>query len=86
MRILSIERTSLGNYILWISQGRFYRSLRVESDGRTRTLKKIPRRNYKDYETFANIFGKFNPDTKFLCDPIRVKDLKIPTLEQIQTG
>ena len=59
-----------------------YKRYEVYKDGDVMMGDPMPKSEYKDYEHFALVFGKFEPYVFFAQKPIPIKDNRFETLEK----
>lgn len=84
MKILSIELAEKDvSFCVWIEQDGFYKKLVINNrDEITMHLSSVPVSDYKDYDHFWQVMGKFNPYVDFLIKPREV-EFTYDALEQL---
>jgi|PlaIllAssembly_1097288.scaffolds.fasta_scaffold2012363_1 hypothetical protein len=70
LTLISLERGDIHTFIAWFQIDDKYKEAIVTDDNKIEWLRELPVANYADYELFAAIMGKFNPDILFLDRPI----------------
>lgn len=80
MRLLSIEKLGDKGFAGYVEDGHDYKSF-VLIDGEARIESEYPKMDFKDYEHFRGVIGKFDPEAVFLINPIRIEELTQPALE-----
>lgn len=81
MQIMNLEKSSKG-FKGWLQEDGFYKRFETH-EGRLATDILVPVKNYKDYETFAMIVGKFNPYVTFLREPVEIGALTFEELRRV---
>jgi hypothetical protein len=62
---------------LWIRDGSYFDELRIE------VVQSIPVKGFRNHEWFRDIWGKFDPFTRFLSSPIRTSHLSFRALKDL---
>ena len=66
----------------FIDDGDVYRSFTLRENNELRFNRDYPKERYADYDTFATIFGKFDPYVFFLKEPVEIDDLTFENLRE----
>lgn len=68
MKILSIPEGS-EKLFAWVEDDGFYKKIAVDMNNGFEEISKLPMSDYRDYDHFWNLMGKWNPYTDFLIQP-----------------
>jgi len=79
MKVLSTERLGLHKISYWIEDKNQYIHQIISDDGSIEDLTSVPTSDFKDYDHFGGVMGKFNPYTVFM-DPIVIDKLDFETM------
>lgn len=80
MQIISLARSDVDKILAWVIDRGFYKKLIIDDDDRIEELVTMPIANYKNYDHFVGVMGKFNPYTDFF-ETIREVDFTYDALE-----
>ena len=69
IKILSVDGCSENELVAWIEDQGFYKKVKVNMDNGVEELHRMSMKEYRDYDHFWNVMGKFNPYTDFLIQP-----------------
>ncbi len=85
VRILSLVRNE-GYYGIWYDDGSYYVSaLLFFKIGVVEELSRTPKNEYKNYEHFVGVMGKFVPLLSLLIDPILADEISKEEMDRVFT-
>ena len=73
MKLLSFEKCSDNKFIGYIEGGQHYKAFVLTCENALSYDQTFPKNNYKNYEHFAGVMGKFDPYAVFLREPIEIE-------------
>jgi len=81
MDILVLDKDD-NRFMGWVQEDGTYKFFKFEED-KVEIVTEMPVSNYKDYETFALVIGKFVPHMFMLKEPIKIDGLTKEELERV---
>lgn len=82
-KIISLEQTP-EDMLGWFEGLKSYTSFRVTRADKLIFKKTLAKADYRDYEHFVGVIGKFNPYQQFLTKPVEVSTLTYETLAALK--
>jgi|GEM_PF-2120592 hypothetical protein len=82
MKLLSIEKWDNEGYCGYVEDGSNYKRFCLLKGSDPTIGFMYQKKDYRDYEHFAGVIGKFDPESFFLAKPIPLEDLSIPALDK----
>ena len=83
LQILCIEKHTPTRFLLWVRDGDKYKKLIVEAGKAIEELTAVPVADYKDYDHFVGVMGKFNPWYIFNDVPVNVTSIDFVKAEEL---
>lgn len=84
MKILSLGKgmsfTDIKKHVAWIEQDGRYNKILIDENDVVEIVASLPVSDYRNYDHFTGVIGKFNPYTNFFTKPREV-DLTYDALE-----
>ena len=80
MKVLSTERLGLHGISYWIEDKDQYISQVIDDGNHIEDWAAVPTSNFKNYDHFCGVMGKFNPYTVFMLKPIVIDKLDFETM------
>ena len=75
MKLLAVEYDNDEAVSFFVLDGDTYKSVKSTKGGGTRIYATWPKANYRDYEHFVGVMGKFIPEVFFFSDPKEVQGM-----------
>lgn len=83
VRLIALEQIDGGGYVGWVEHKNHYNSFFTHEDVVTQASFKYIKKDYKNYQHFRGVLGKFEPETFTFKKPIEVKSLSIKHIEEV---
>ena len=84
-QIINLEAVPYGDFIGFIENDKAFVRFKMSPTGKViqGSAYRKTRPEYRDYETFWQVYGKFNPEIFFLKDPIPITALSIAECRKV---
>lgn len=83
MHLIAIDNVTDKHALVWIELEDCCHSISVERDGRVIIYGNYLKSDYRDYNHFVGVIGKFNPYIRFFKKPIPIRNLDYVYLRAI---
>ena len=74
-KLISLYDVGEKQALCFIEDKTHYRDVCVEKNGGITIMRGFPKTEYRSYEHFADVLGKFRPEVFFIRNPIRIRDV-----------